>query len=91
MTLFNLLTKLDHCKVYKAMLGVGAIPFGINTAFDIYRSYQEEVKTEKRLKQAAFNVSVKHRCSVPTVYLSLKVMKTEIDVQQEIDLSIVFT
>lgn len=85
--LYNLLLSLEERKIYRALIGTGVIPFSVNTSYEIYKSYLQEIKTEKRKKQAAYNVSVTHRCSIVTVYTAINKMRQELVHCQEITFS----
>lgn len=82
--LYNLLVKLEEKKIYHALMGTGAIPFSVNTSYEIYKSYLKEIKIEKRRKQAAYNVSVTHRCSIVTVYAAINKMNQDLPADYEI-------
>lgn len=86
MMLYNLLSYLEHRKIYPVLLSAGAIPFRVNTDFQIYKSYLEEVKNKKKY-QAVYNITVKHKCSEATVYRAINNMKQHVDFSEEISLA----
>lgn len=84
MMLYHLLLTLEEKKIYSALHKTGVIPFSLNTSFQIYKDYLDELKVEKRKTQAAYNVSVRFNCAMFTVYKSINKMRQSVDVKGEI-------
>lgn len=84
--LYNLLLKLEERRVYSELLKAGAIPFRINTDFQIYKTYLRYSKTKVRKTQIIFNISVEKKCSMKYVYRAINKMEEPVLIGQEITL-----
>lgn len=83
MMLYNLLLRLEEKKIYRELICTAVIPVSVNSKFEMYKSYLLERRVEKRAEQAAYNVSVKFKCDLRTVYRAIEYMRRPVDTNCE--------